>query len=509
MAELIGSVKVTPNTVAPGQSARVEVLDTNGQSYPASGDVIVSIDGVRAPSRYFQFPTNGTRTVTVSVIGRGYSETATATIQVTDPPLVYHRTLRAAGQPAAPGLIPFIVLRSDPNSPYTATFMLATPPAATAAAAATLAASSGSSATPTTSTDATTVTHLITRPSATPRITEAALTTPQLLVLAALQREFPTTVSAGSMRLTTPITISPPETEYVWSFGDGQTATTNSPIATHDYFGAITPEGIVFPFDVQCRIVHDNITVTRTFVLYSAYSMCRVNGSVVPPVSGDTFVTLSGDGASFSASLLVYNIESTQLTIDHVAIVPVNDDAGEATVAPVFTQLEHPVLIAPKSSALVALQVKRRDLAYGSSGKQARSFIAWFTGQFSAATVTPVLRPVAIQPQAGSLAFVPVKTAGATVRFSRHLLIRLQDQSLPGRMTSVTIDTGGVTTQKLGNINLRTAPGVPRAIVNTDAISLDPATGVVGVPLTTMNPAEAQVAQMRHTVLAALGGVIN
>jgi hypothetical protein len=76
-------------------------------------------------------------------------------------------------------------------------------------------------------------------------------------------------------------------------------------------------------------------------------------------------------------------------------------------------------------------------------------------------------------------------------------------------MTSVTIDTGGVTTQKLGNINLRTAPGVPRAVVNTDAISLDPATGVVGVPLTTMNPAEAQVAQMRHTVLAALGGVIN
>lgn len=113
MANLIGSVRVTPTQPAPGQSVLVQVLDPTGAPYVADSSVTIALDGIPVPSRYYQFPTAGTRTIAVYAAGNGTTETATATVNVTGAPLAYHRTLFADGGPSGPGQIPFIVLAQD------------------------------------------------------------------------------------------------------------------------------------------------------------------------------------------------------------------------------------------------------------------------------------------------------------------------------------------------------------------------------------------------------------
>jgi hypothetical protein len=61
MANLIGSVKVTPTQLAPGQSVLVQVLDSTGAPYAADSSVTIALDGIPVPSRYYQFPTAGKR----------------------------------------------------------------------------------------------------------------------------------------------------------------------------------------------------------------------------------------------------------------------------------------------------------------------------------------------------------------------------------------------------------------------------------------------------------------
>lgn len=488
MADLIGSVKVTPAQPAPGQSVLVQVLDPNGTPYPADSSVMIALDGIPVPSRYYQFPTAGTRTIAVYAAGNGTTETATATVDVTGAPLAYHRTLSADGVPSGPGQIPFIVLTQDLSAPYQATFSLVTPPVAAAAAARALAEADKADAG---------------QPAPT-----AAIAQPPAGFLA-LQSLFAANpaVTGQHIILPKPVTLPTPSTSYVWTFGDGQTATTDTPSVGHDYFGAITPGRVPFAFDVQCHIVHDNVTVTRTLVLYSAYGMCQRNGVTVPNVVSDVFATLNSDRTAFSASLLVYNIEATAITIDQMAIVPVWDDATASFPAFAFKDMAQPVTIAAHSSSLLAVQALRSDLANAAGAATVSGFIVAFQGTLAAAAAPepePLAEPAVptlptvdgvLRNQLGIGGIVRSSAVASTVRFSRHVRLPLQDQQLPPA-PKITIHPVPVL---LGNLGKATLP-----VVRSGGLAVDPATSVVSVALTTPTPTAAQAAQVRGSVLSAL-----
>jgi hypothetical protein len=511
MANLIGSVSVTPAQVAPGQSVLVQVLDTSGKPYAAGSGVTVAIDGIPVNSRYYQFATAGTRTIGVYAAGNGQTETSTATVNVTGAPLQYHRTLFAAGEPAAPGQMPMIVLNQDLSLPYQANFALATPPAASAAlakaiaAAATAAAKAGK-----------------TPPAAVVQKAPAGFT--------ALQALFPAAAAGQHLVVKEPVTAPPSTTSYFWTFGDGQTATTVTPIVSHDYFPAITPDRVPFGFDVSCHIVHDNITVTRTLVLYAAYGMCKRNGITVPHVQSDVYATLNGDRTSFSASLILYNIEDTAITVDQMAITPIWDDAAATYPAPAFKKMSQPVTIAAHSSSLLAVQVLRSDLESGAKGASVSGFIVAFQGTLASALpilkpepiipiaaprpitpivapqpVTPIARPAAgaVLPAGGAVVAHPIVepitiSAGSTVRISRQVRLRLQDQQLP-TLTIGILRPSGTVLQTLSGISAATG-----TIVRSSGIAVDPATNVVSVALSTPTPTPAQASQVRHSVLSVL-----
>lgn len=489
MADLIGSVKVTPAQSAPGQSVLVQVLDPSGTPYTADSSVMIALDGIPVPSRYYQFPTAGTRTIAVYAAGNGTAETSTATVNVAGAPLAYHPTLSANGEPPAPGQIPFIVLTQDLGAPYQATFSLATPPAAAAAAARALAEAD--------------------KVNAGKPAPAAAITQQPPAGFLALRGLFPANPSESGQHIIMPepVTLPAPSTSYVWTFGDGQTATTDTPSVVHDYFGAITPGRVPFAFDVQCQIVHDDITVTRTLVLYSTYGMCQRNGVTVPNVAGDIFAALNSDRTAFSASLLVYNIEATAITIDQMAIVPVWDDATASFPAIAFKQMAQPVTIAAHSSSLIAVQALRSDLSSAAEGTTISGFILAFQGTLAAAAAPepePLAEPAVLAPptvnsalrnQLGISGIVRPSGVAGTVRFSRHVLLRLQDQQLPPP-PQITIRPVPVL---LGNLGKATLP-----VARSGGLAVDPATSVVSVALTTPTPTAAQAAQVRSSVLSAL-----
>jgi hypothetical protein len=443
---------------------------------------------------------------------------ATATVNVTGAPLAYHRMMAAAGAAPAPGLIPFIVLRQDLTSPYQAAFSLATPPAASAAAATALAAADKANAG---------------KPA--PAAAPAKIAPAGFLALKALFPAASIGQTAGAHLIPPkPINLPAASTSYVWTFGDGQTVTTDSPFVVHDYFPAIKPGQVPFAFDVQCHIVHDNVTVTRTLVLYSAYGMCQRNGTTVPHVTGDVYATLNSDRTSFSASVIVYNIEAAPMTIDQMAIVPVWNGASASFPAFSYTKMAHPVIIAAHSSSLLGVQVLRSQL----SGKASvTGFLAAFQGTLGAppaaitvasttvATPKPIVQyPIVAKPVVAAMVAAPkpvpaapapafdvallnqlrpidIKlptTAASAIRFTRHVRLRLQDQQLPA-LAHVILHPGPVLLDTLTK-----AGAIASSVARSAGIAVDSATNVVSVPLTTATPTPAQAAQVRYSVLAAL-----
>jgi hypothetical protein len=481
-ARLIGSVRVTPPQAAPGQAVRIEVLSPNGETYTADSDVTIAFDGIPIPSRYYQFPTAGTRTISVYAAGKGTTERATATVTITGAPLAYHRTLFAAGQPPAPGLIPFIVLTQDISTPYQVRFSLATPPAARAAAARAVAAADRANEG---------------RPA--PVVPPATQTAPAGFI--ALQALFPVrpgeaVASERHLVLQSPVNLPVATTSFEWTFGDGQTATTDTPTVTHDYFPAIRPGNVPFAFDVSCRIVHDNITVTRTLVLYSAYGACQRNGTTIPHVTSDVYATLNSDKTAFSASLIVYNIEATAITIDQMAIVPIWRYPLGNFPPVVFTRMTQPITIASQSSSLLAVQVLRSQLSSAARGAAVTGFIAVFQGTLAVKlpSVDVALRN-SLRP--GMETALPTG-AVRTVRFSRNVQLKLQDQQLPAA-SSVVPKPINVVLETLGN-----APAVMSPIARSGGVAIDPATNVVSVALTSPAPSQSEAAQIRHSVLSVL-----
>src|SRR3984893_7748166 len=119
--QLIGKVVVEPQTVVPGQPVFVQVSGTSGTAL-SDPSIEVSIQGVPGASRYYQFGTEGTRTLTVRAVKSGVTETSQATIKVSGTPLAFRPSLT----PPTFTEIPMLQVSVVPGKPYAATFHLGT-----------------------------------------------------------------------------------------------------------------------------------------------------------------------------------------------------------------------------------------------------------------------------------------------------------------------------------------------------------------------------------------------
>jgi hypothetical protein len=386
LGALIGQVIVQPATVAPGQSVLVQVCDASGKPV-ADPTVTVTIQGVEATARYYQFPTAGNRNLVVRAVRGALSETTLAAIVVAGTPMSFRSSLA----PPVVTELPMLQASRVAGKPYGATFRLGNTGGVRRALASKLAKAA----------DPVQPDH----PTPAPADVAAAASQIPTDALGAEFAKAVTTLPAEKVRRTGPTTAKtatgiasmsavvaavgnlqtkPAPTSYHWDFGDGQTLTTQSPVVTHDYLPAIESGKIAHSFDVTCTVEHDNITVKQTLVLHSAYGLCRRRGVVVPPVTGTAYAAFQH--VAFSASLIVHNLEALPITLNAMACVPVSDDTSVALPAPQFTNMKVPVVVTPNSASALGIYVPLSQLKL--SGGVVNGFIVYYSGEMAIGRTT-------------------------------------------------------------------------------------------------------------------------
>lgn len=272
----------------------------------------------------------------------------------------------------------------------------------------------------------------------------------------------------------------PEATSYKWDFGDGQSLTTQSPNATHDYFPAIQAGKVAHSFHVTCTIVHDNVTVKRTLVLYSAYGLCRQLGVVVPPVTGTDYATFQH--VAFSASLIVHNLESSPITLNAMACVPLSDQTAVAPPPPQFTAMKVPVVIAAKSASALGVYIPLSQLQL--NGAAVNGFTVLYSGTMKASNGTSV-------PVRFSYAFrIPLSDSGLTK-------MAQSPQNMP-----INWDLGAAL-QAVSSVATRPAGAVSKA----GSQVVDPATNTVAISLSANVQDLATLIQVRSAVQAGLTSI--
>jgi hypothetical protein len=483
---LIGSISVSPQTARPGESIHIQVLDPQGKAYGPDSGVTIMIQGAEAPARYEQFATAGKHTIVAIAIKGSVSETATATVTIQGEPLTFRPLI---GLPLGPGSapMPMLLVRQNYAQHYEATFSLGTPITAKPPPAKVTA------ATPVKPVAAT----MTVAPDVFKGIDSAKIT--------AIPEQVATTtgglqVKRSGQYTLLPIPLKPPSdgtggASYRWDFGDGTQATTSAPSVTHDYFHAVSPGNRALSFDVTCTIVHDNITVQRTLVLYSAYDMCQRRGTTVPHAESDTFFSKTSDGTALTATIFIYNIESTPLELTHMAWVPIYEDSSAAPPAPNFVAFATPITIAAESSNALGVRIAISDLKAAVPRPQiAKGVMVYYKGQLGPLFSQPIksgpLNVAGLQPE-----LRPPNRVGSflPVRLSRFVSIQLNDRQLavPFRPI-IPIDLNAATT-----VLKAVATGSGAAPV-THAV--DPATNTISLGMQSRALTPLQMAQARQAL---------
>jgi hypothetical protein len=446
LGNLIGRVNVQPATVVPGQSVLVQVLDSSGKVIADPG-VTVMIQGVESASRYYQFPTTGTRTLLISATRGAMNETARANVVVTGTPLGFRTSLSL---PAVTS-IPMLQAAATTGQPYLASFSVGPSPGVRRFLAAAPTTGAGTPTAPAASISPDALGSELSKAF-------AALPADQVITIA------PTTTKTGAATATASAALAaignlkslPTATSYEWDFGDGQKATTQSPNVTHDYFPAILAGKVAHAFDVTCTIVHDNVTVKRTLVLHSAYGLCRQLGTVVPPVTGLAYATFHD--VAFSATLIVHNLEPQALQLSAMACVPISDDVTIAPPAPSFTAMRNPIMVAASAASALGIYVPVSKLQLGNA--KVNGFIVHYRGQMTDATG----------------AVVPV-------RFSYVFRIPLSDSGLPNVRLPVQYGPANWAIADALQAVSALATQTGSAVSKTGGQMIDPATNTVAIAL--------------------------
>jgi hypothetical protein len=387
----IGKVVVNPPNPAPGQPVHVAVVDPAGRPLT---DADVTVMGVAGTGGYVQFPSAGSRTITAIAKRGGVVESASATVDVAGTPWAFRPSL------ANPKVteIPLLQAAVVPGRPYTAHFTVGSTDGVRRLLAAELAtkdaaqtkgqpappagpapggpSAAGSAAPP--------AARALTVEEARAAFVPTDAMSKQLAAKVAslpaesirrVQLANPALANAGL--IASKLEITPEATSYEWDFGDGTKATTQSPTVTHDYLDAIKGDTVTHAFNVTCRIVHDNVTVTRTMAMESAYGRCRQMGTIVPPVSGDVYATFQHVG--FAGSLVITNLEGSELELTAMAVVPVSDSHGFEVPGPSFTTMQTPIQLAADASAALGVYVSLDQLH--AAGPDVNGFIVSYQGQ--------------------------------------------------------------------------------------------------------------------------------
>jgi hypothetical protein len=382
LGTLMGKVTVQPGTVVPGEPVLVQVCDALGKPL-SDPSVTVTIQGVPVRGRYHQFPTVGSRNLVIRAVRGKLSETSQITIPVAGKALAFRPSLT----PPTVTEVPMLQVSHFPGHPYSATFTLG-PRAGSLFRAEVIAKTSTALAMPTGQAVAAPTPQSLAPADALGAEFAKLLTTlpPEKVIRIAptsTKTATGTATSSAVLAAVGGLHAKPTATSYKWDFGDGHTLTTQSPIATHDYFPAIQADKVAHSFDVSCTIEHDNVTVKRTLVLHSAYGFCRRFGVIVPHVTGTaTYATLQH--VAFSASLIVHNLEALPVTLNRMACVPLSDNANVALPAPKFTTMKVPVVVAAKSASAIGVYIPLSQLRLANA--VVNGFAVHYSGQMQVGT---------------------------------------------------------------------------------------------------------------------------
>ncbi len=356
--QLIGSIKVVPATARPGEPIEVTVLRPDGQPVAASANV--NINGIEGNPRTLQYRSRGTRTLRVRAAAGGVDEEMVATVEVAGEPVTF-TVGTGAGTSKRPALLQ---VRQDLEDPYRVTFFLGDPQP---------------SKVPDVAMTKGTAYEIPVGQGALARAGPARLLPSKILAKAPEGKVLVSNIRParnGPKNLVMQAAFidlgvakegasdAMPETRFDWDFGDGKKATTTSAQITHDFLPAVGAGQARHAFLVRCRAVRDDVTVSRTLVLYAAYGLCKAYGTLSPPVRASP--SCSRWGNYYTAALSVTNLEKVPLQVTHRAIVPHFDNPDDLAV-PQFSPMA--LVLAPESTtALTAYASMDDDVPRGATG---------------------------------------------------------------------------------------------------------------------------------------------
>lgn len=342
MSNIIGSVRVTPPAPRPGESVLVEVCDADGTPLTDPA-VAVTIASVLGAVQHLQFPSAGTRRLGVQARGPEGTERTDVEIVVAGAPVTFIGSQGTAE-------VAMVGVTQSQVSPYTAVLTL------------------GSTA------DTRAVARL--RPfrplTGALRFVGASTAARRAVQASALERLITTAADiaiesgAASTNSTTFVAervdvaqwkdlLQTRQRTFEWDFGDGTTATTESPVVSHDYFAAIDHASGVGAFDVTVRVSPGDVEVRRTLTIYSAYALSKRCGTIVTHNTGDLFAHKKY--TQVTGSFVVHNVEDAPLVLDRMSVTPYAADPEAPAVPRAFRALSHPIQVPARGAVSIGVNV--------------------------------------------------------------------------------------------------------------------------------------------------------
>lgn len=511
MNTLIDRIVLQPPKVRPGETVRVEVL--GNRDAPSDTQLAeVSINGIPGAVQYLQFPTEGKRSLlVVATAADGTRQSQSTELEVSGAPLQF-TSLRGQSDIAMLGVTQaadqayeailtlgsFIDTRSPPpktTGHNTApgrrgmdfkAVQMAQPKAATG-----LAGVLESAPKQALQVQSRRMTRLTTRrcdDSTAPGSGKSAALTPRATaqrvpVKAARRAVVSAIYDLGTMDVGALLgqggATSAPKQEYEWDFGDGNTATTRTPTVRHDYFSAIDHQHGTGQFVVTCTAKHSGLRVQRSLTIHSAYTLCKRRGAIAPHVVSDLFAHKRQH--LLSASFVVHNVEAEPMTLDRLSITPLSDDPDAAELPRQFVNLREPLVIAPKGSSMVGVNVPfvMGAPALGQLSYDVKGFTALYAGRCAGLPV-----------RCSAVFDVPVVEWGVKPKaWSPGRLPDLYRDPWPWEMVEKTID------EIIQAGDLKEQPS--KAI-------FDPQTGSMAVPLGTLGNVSTASRSRAVKILAAV-----
>jgi hypothetical protein len=380
MANLIGSVQLTPTNPRPCESVRVEVLNPQGQPLSDTGENAVLINGVPGAIQYLQFRRGQPYTLVVRATTPDITESITVEVPVSGEPI----TFRPTATDTPPPQLALLHLTQSQTNPYIANLHLGDTPASRQPFAGRQWPQITKTELIRTKRPAHKIGYLQRAIASVSQNRRGRPNRPPIQ-MSNSGRVAKTVFDLGSVRIDSILDRFRDEVsaQYEWDFGDGVRVTTTTPNVTHDFFHAVDHSTPTTRFHVRCLVVHEGIEIVRTLNLHSAYAACRERGIIVPHVTSDIFA--GKKMLWFTASLVVYNVENQPLTIDKQAIVPLSDDPSAQSLPGAFVNLASPIVLPPRSSTVINVgpPLKKGPVPYNASG-----FTVYHAGR--AADGTPV-----------------------------------------------------------------------------------------------------------------------